>query len=251
MAGTSSDGMMLTSGTSISPPLAAGVAALLKSVEPGLTGADLRTKLIKTASEKATLTASVSGGRVDARAALAHSKAPLAVEVEGLSALAPDKPGAYTVGLTGTGVGLPEGPQGLTQRLVTQEHDGGVYDVAGADMDAGAAGSDPTDAGGLVKLTPGGLTAAGLLAGGIDVAVTTTLPTGRYALLLQLTSEGDPVGEPHAAPFIVGAPAAADSSPPTPPAWPTRGQTAPASPSPGSSTLPTVAPSSAAPAPGA
>lgn len=212
LAGTSQDGMMLASGTSLSAPLTAGVAALLKSVDPTLVGSDLRARIIASAADRPAMAASVSGGRVDARAALAALPAPVGIDVDGLDDVQPDAPASYTVRLTGTGTGLPAGVLGLRQRLVTQESDGGIYAVAGAPVDGGRAGSGTTDEHGVLQLAPPGLKAQSLPAG-VAVPVQTSLPTGRYVVLLSLTRDGVAVGGTYVVPFTVGSPPPVSPSP--------------------------------------
>ena len=126
-------------GTSMATPHVAGLAGLLLSVNPNLTVTQLRNAILNTVDKKASLSGKVStGGRINARAALASVVANLTV----------------TVGMVGAGIGTvtsnPAGidcratcngkfPLGNTVNLTAAPDPGSVFagwsgDCAGTDL---------------------------------------------------------------------------------------------------------------------
>ena len=126
-------------GTSMATPHVAGLARLLLSVNPNLTVTQLRNAILNTVDKKASLSGKVStGGRINARAALASVVANLTV----------------TVGMVGAGIGTvtsnPAGidcratcngkfPLGNTVNLTAAPDPGSVFagwsgDCAGTDL---------------------------------------------------------------------------------------------------------------------
>jgi serine protease len=185
-------GYRLFDGTSLSSPLVAGTAALMWSTNPSAPYATIRQAILSaTARRSAFAGRSVSGGRLDAGAAVAAMPDPVAVRFTGLSGLSVSSPAQAMVTVSGTGDGLPAGPLQLRLDLLARVT-GSTFTVAGATIDAADAGTATTDAAGAVLLEPPGLTAAALSTG-VTVPLGFTLPAGRYAFAVRLVSAGTPV----------------------------------------------------------
>ncbi|CUS36643.1 Peptidase S8 and S53 subtilisin kexin sedolisin (modular protein) [Candidatus Nitrospira nitrificans] len=114
-------------GTSMATPHVAGLAGLLLSVNPNLTVTQLRNSILNTVDRKAALSGKVStGGRINARAALASVAANFTVTVA--------KAGAGTGTVTSTSSGINCGatcngefPQGGTVNLSATPDSGSIF----------------------------------------------------------------------------------------------------------------------------
>ena len=242
-------------GTSMAAPHVAAAAALDLQMNPGTSGSALARDLRASAKATTSLAGlSVTGGRLDAAAA-AGVTPRLALDVSGLDGFVPDQPGHADLHLTMDADAAPAGtPLGV--RATLAYHDP-AYDYTYAVLDQpatvtvdGTATDTATDAGGRLELVAPDSGTDLAAVGGVDIGLDTTLPTGRYALLVQVydPDTGDTVDGGRLVAFTVGDPGPDPTPSPTtspttqPTVSPTTSPTA--SPTTQPTTSPTVEPTS-------
>ncbi|MDZ4826147.1 MAG: S8 family serine peptidase, partial [Actinomycetota bacterium] len=216
------NGYGYVSGTSFSAPYVAAALALMLARDPSLTPTAARDKLIATATDRnAFVGRSISGGRLDAEAAT--DTMPLAVShsFTGFDAL--DDLGQTTAVYTvADPAALPAGALGYRVTVATQDA-GAAVGVAeeplAYTLPDGTTGLAVTDAEGEAFLSVESFDAAAI-AGGAPLGISTELPGGTYALVVELVDLASmtAVGRPHAVVYDVAYTGGNDTPPdPTPP----------------------------------
>ncbi len=198
------------SGTSAAAPIVSGTAALLLSEDPALTPSEVRSIIMTTADHPAALAGlSISGGRVDAAAAVASVAPPVQMTVSGVGALAPSVPGTVSINalLTSPALTSTASSLSITAQLV-YDYSGQAYAVVGMPLSwsgPGQSGKASTDGTGTAVLSPGGFPAADFTGTGVTVSFPLSLPVGNYALVLSLVNPagGASIGNHQAVFFTV------------------------------------------------
>ncbi len=220
-------GYELVSGTSVASPQVAGAVALYRAALPRLSAADLRSAVLADVDPVAAFRGrSVTGGRL--------SVAGLATA--GLGAVdytftaTTGAPGTVTPRVAVSGTVAP-GSFAVTLGLGVQ-HEGRTWAVADVPVVLDGA-TVATDDDGQATFSLGARTSLD----GLVLSPSVALPAGRYALTVQLSRDGQPLGSPRAAPLLVGSPSPAAGPTPTPgtptPGTPSPGPAGPGTPSPG------------------
>ncbi|HET9654015.1 MAG TPA: S8 family serine peptidase, partial [Kineosporiaceae bacterium] len=223
---------VFASGTSMAAPLVAATGALLFGADPGASPATVRQRILDQVDHPRSLAGQAStGGRLNAGAAVGASPQPLSVTFTGLSTRNSSATFRPKVRMLGDGSGLPAGPLQVRVQLLTRV-DGTTYAVGGASLDAEAGGKAVTDTDGVALFSPAGLDATALPSG-VDLPVSFSLPSGRYAMAVSLAVAGTPVTGAQIGLFDVSGNASA-----TVPSGTTGGTTSPA----GTTTATTPAP---------
>ena len=224
-------GYRLVSGTSIAAPQVAGALALYRATMPTAPIAELKAALLADVDPVADFAGrSVTGGRLNVSRldpagpttvgyVFSAMSGPVGVVSPRVRATGPAVTGSYAVTL---GVGMEQG--------------GEVWALAGQDVTL-AGTTATTDDAGQVTVPLGGRTTVD----GLELAPTLDLAEGRYALTVQLTVDGVPVGQTFAAPLLVGdvttpTPGGSGTTPTTPSTPTTPGGETPGGSTPGGST---------------
>jgi subtilisin family serine protease len=199
------------SGTSMAAPHVAGAAALVMAADPSADYATVKGNLLATVDRKDAFAGrSVSGGRLNAAAAVGESDLPVQFHFDGFAGLTASTTEQWSVTADADS---SLSPAAIELGLVTQEG-GDVYGVSGLPVQVDGANLT-TDDEGWVR------TAVGWSAthGGQGFAVAATLPEGEYVLVARLVDdEGAPVAPAQALWFAVGTESSeVPSVPPTPP----------------------------------
>ncbi|MCU1380866.1 MAG: peptidase and in kexin sedolisin [Acidimicrobiales bacterium] len=227
------------SGTSMAAPHVVGVAALAIAADPSAPYTTIKGNLLATVDRSDAFAGrSVSGGRVNAAAAVGESDQPVTLNFSGFAGLEAGRAGQWQVRAQADAA---LGASGYELSLVTEEA-GDVYAVSGHAVTVGGT-SLRTDDGGWVRVP----TSSALTSGGETLTVGTTLPAGQYVLAARLVdAQGAPVAPAQALWFSVAGPAA--EVPPVPPTPPVS-EPAPAPQTPGGGYQPAPLPNEGQPVP--
>ena len=240
------------SGTSMAAPHVTGLAALLKSQNTTITPTQIRAKLIASVDTLRTAEgASVSGGRVDAATALGVSETSRALtySFNSFHAFTSTVEGTANVSITpGSRAAVPTDAQVDVIASLAVVDDGKVKGVIGHLVNGVA-----TDVDAQVSLSNGPLPAARrntLATTGLTFPVTTKLPSGDYALLVELIdaarSNQPLIGSRRAVLFSVSAGTTSQATPTPSPTATATATPAPAAPAPTPTPAATAAPAPAA-----
>jgi hypothetical protein len=205
-------------GTSYAAPMVSATAALLWSVDPDLSYSQVKTDITSTVQTVVGLSGKcVTGGRLDAQAALQNVVEPVQFDFTGFDQVLPEQVASVSVSSIVQAGALPPGvPLGYHLELA-YNYAGTMYDVADQPLawSIGGGGAQTVHTGddGTVFIDDaGGLTSANFASNALDLAVPSPgLPSGTYALVAyaaQSASPSVPIGNPQAVFFNVGTPSA-------------------------------------------
>ncbi|GGK88598.1 S8 family serine peptidase [Mangrovihabitans endophyticus] len=192
-------------GTSMATPHVAAAAAAVLSADPSLTPAQLRQRLMDTADPVAAYqNISVTGGRLNAEQAIGSDPT---VRGDGFHQFQPDTEHTGVLNVSASSGLVPAGATVALRATLATAVDGATYGVINHPVTVDGSAAD-TDESAQVTLADG-LTGADLAGGGLDVRLGTSLPTGEYALVLDVVAADDPrfaYGRSTALFFAVGDP---------------------------------------------
>jgi subtilisin family serine protease len=203
------------SGTSYAAPMVAAAAALLWSVDPSLTYAEVKADIISSVQSVNGLSGKcVTGGRLDAQAALAAPDVvePVQFRFAGFDQVTPEQATSVSVSATAQSGALPVNTS-LGYRLeLVYNYNGTMYYVANQTVDwtMGLSGQQTTETGGngSVFIEPAGITSVNYGASPLNLTVPAPgLAPGTYALVAYAatgTAPGTAIGAPQAVFFNVG-----------------------------------------------
>ncbi len=204
------------SGTSYSAPLVAATAALLWSADPSLSYSQVKYDILGSVQKVPGLSGKcVTGGRLDAQAALALVAEPVQWDFTGFDQVPPDQAASASISVSAQPGVLPSGvPLGYHLALV-YDYQGSMYYVTNLSFDWSIAGSSPqpvtTGADGSAFIAPPGTDAANYGSSPLDISFGSSgLPPGYYGLVAYAAqvqsggSAGPPIGNEQAVFFDVG-----------------------------------------------
>ena len=208
------------SGTSYSAPMVAATAALLWSANPSLTDVQVKNDILSSVQSVPALAGqSVTGGRLDAQAALAMVSEPVQFTFTGFDQVAPAQAAQVSVAATAQAGVLPTAtPLGYHLELV-YNYSGQMYDVVGQSLSwtigGSAAQTATTGADGTAFIAPVGTNSTNYGASALDLTIPSPgLAAGTYALVAYAAADSTPaqaIGNRQAVFFNVG------QASPTPP----------------------------------
>jgi subtilisin family serine protease len=203
------------SGTSYAAPMVASTAALLWSVDPALTYAQVKGDILTSVHDVAGLSGKcVTGGVVDAQAALASVQEPVRFSFTGFDEVVPSQVAQVSVSASAQAGALPSAtPLGYHLELL-YNYSGTMYDVVDQALDwsmgGGGAQAVATAGDGTAFIAPAGITSTNYGANPLDLTVPSPgLPSGTYALVAYAATTGAPtvpIGNRQAVFFNVGQP---------------------------------------------
>jgi serine protease len=203
------------SGTSYAAPMVASTAALLWSVDPDLTYAQVKSDILASVHDVAGLSSKcVTGGVVDAQAAVALVQEPVQFSFTGFDEVVPSQVAQVSINASAQAGALPSAtPLGYHLELL-YNYSGTMYDVVGQTLDwtMGGGGSQTvaTASDGTAFIAPSGITSTNYGANPLDLTVPSPgLPSGTYALVAYAATTGAPtvpIGNRQAVFFNVGQP---------------------------------------------
>jgi serine protease len=201
------------SGTSYAAPLVAATAALLWSINPNLSYSQVKSDILGSAQTVPALSGKcVTGGRLDAAAAVAKVTEPVQWSFTGFDQIQPAAPASVSIGVTAENGALPSStPLGYHLEMA-YDYQGTVYYLANETIDWSMGGSTPqpvtTGSDGSVFITPGNITSTNYGANPLDISVPNPgLPSGYYALVAYAATTAapsTPIGNQQAVFFDVG-----------------------------------------------
>jgi hypothetical protein len=196
-------------GTSASAPMVSGTAALMLSADPSLTPEQVKADIMATVDHPSSLAGdSITGGRLDAAAAVAGVKAPVTFSYTGVGDLQPATAG--TVGVTAQASSYSGSASSLQLHAqLAYAYNNQMYGVIGQALSwsgDGQTGNVTTSPNGDATL--GSFSTVDFTTSGVTVAFPLALPQGTYALVTSLVdpTSSAVVGE-QAVFFQVGSPA--------------------------------------------
>ena len=203
------------SGTSYAAPMVAATAALLWSVKPSLTYSQVKSDILASVHDVSGLSSKcVTGGVVDAQAALAMVPEPVQFSFTGFDEVVPSQVAQVSISASAQAGALPPAtPLGYHIELL-YNYSGTMYDVVGQTLDwtmgGGGAQSVATATDGTAFVAPAGITSTNYGANPLDLTVPSPgLPSGTYALVAYTATTGAPtvpIGNRQAVFFNVGQP---------------------------------------------
>ena len=203
------------SGTSYAAPMVASTAALLWSVDPALTYAQVKNDILTSVHDVGGLSGKcVTGGVVDAQAALALVSEPVQFSFTGFDEVVPSQVAQVSISASAQAGALPSAtPLGYHLELL-YNYSGTMYDVVGQTIDwsMGGGGSQPvaTAGDGTAFIAPAGITSTNYGANPLELTVPSPgLPSGTYALVAYAATTVAPtvpIGNRQAVFFNVGQP---------------------------------------------
>ena len=203
------------SGTSYAAPMVASTAALLWSVDPALTYAQVKNDILTSVHDVAGLSSKcVTGGVVDAQAALALVNEPVQFSFTGFDEVVPSQVAQVSISASAQAGALPSAtPLGYHLELL-YNYSGTMYDVVDQALDwsmgGGGAQAVATAGDGTAFIAPAGITSTNYGANPLDLTVPSPgLPSGTYALVAYAATTGAPtvpIGNRQAVFFNVGQP---------------------------------------------
>jgi subtilisin family serine protease len=201
------------SGTSYSAPLVAATAALLWSIDPSLTYSQVKADILSSVQAVPALSGEcLSGGRLDAQAAVALVQEPVQWSFTGFDQVQPGQPAQVSVAASARAGALPSSTALGYHLELIYDYSGSMYDVAQEQLDwsqGGGQQSVQTGDDGTVFIAPIGTDSANY-GTPLDLSVPSPgLTSGSYALVAYAattSAPGTPLGNPQAVFFDVGQP---------------------------------------------
>jgi hypothetical protein len=201
------------SGTSYSAPLVAATAALLWSLAPHLSYLQVKSAILQSAQKIPSLShLCVSGGRLDAQAAVALVRQRVQWSFTGFDEIQPQQAANVSIAVSAQKGTLPSGvPLGYHLALV-YNYLGTMYYVTKQDLTWSIGGSSPkvqrTGADGSVFIAPPGTDSTNYGASPLDISLANPgLSPGYYGLVAYAATKqapGAPIGNQQAVFFEVG-----------------------------------------------
>ena len=203
------------SGTSYAAPMVASTAALLWSVDPDLTYAQVKSDVLASVHDVAGLSGKcVTGGVVDAQAAVASVQEPVQFSFTGFDEVVPSQVAQVSINASAQVGALPsETPLGYHLELL-YNYSGTMYDVIDQSLEWSMGSGGPqavsTASNGAAFIAPAGITSTNYGANPLDLTVPSPgLPSGTYALVAYAATTVAPtvpIGNRQAVFFNVGQP---------------------------------------------
>jgi subtilisin family serine protease len=203
------------SGTSYAAPMVASTAALLWSVDPDLTYTQVKSDILASVHDVAGLSSKcVTGGVVDAQAAVASVQEPVQFSFTGFDEVVPSQVAQVSINASAQAGALPSAtPLGYHLELL-YNYSGTMYDVVDQalewSMGGGGTQAVSTASNGTAFIAPAGITSTNYGANPLDLTLPSPgLPSGTYALVAYAATTGAPtvpIGNRQAVFFNVGQP---------------------------------------------
>jgi subtilisin family serine protease len=203
------------SGTSYAAPMVASTAALLWSVDPDLTYTQVKSDILASVHDVAGLSSKcVTGGVVDAQAAVASVQEPVQFSFTGFDEVVPSQVAQVSINASAQAGALPSAtPLGYHLELL-YNYSGTMYDVVDQALEWSMGGGGPqavsTASNGTAFIAPAGITSTNYGANPLDLTLPSPgLPSGTYALVAYAATTGAPtvpIGNRQAVFFNVGQP---------------------------------------------
>jgi subtilisin family serine protease len=203
------------SGTSYAAPMVASTAALLWSVDPDLTYTQVKSDILASVHDVVGLSGKcVTGGVVDAQAAVASVQEPVQFSFTGFDEVVPSQVAQVSINASAQAGALPSAtPLGYHLELL-YNYSGTMYDVVDQALEWSMGGGGPqavsTASNGTAFIAPAGITSTNYGANPLDLTLPSPgLPSGTYALVAYAATTGAPtvpIGNRQAVFFNVGQP---------------------------------------------
>ncbi len=187
------------SGTSMATPMVSGIAALMWARNPTLTYAQIKSDIMNSVTKVPALASdAISGGVVNAYAAVQAASAPVALTFNGFNAITAGATSATSFDATGALSGVSSSTPLAWRISLGYKGASGTEAVASEPISVGSGASATTittDGNGQAIYAPAGLTAGSLTSGTINVPLSADFPWGgTYALVASLVPASDPNG---------------------------------------------------------